>query len=232
MSEYEKEVVNLIKFKVGEYEDRQDYLASLIRATDKWLQKHDANGDIFDGWDNDLAGWFDEAVHAMNAKKEIPDFPDAELGDEESVPDETESEDESAEVAGPEADPEDSVPPNGPAEQDSEPQAEEMADAETSQPRDEGSSQSPKPKYKGKVKTRYDDCDDKKRDRFGVIIGTKTHDVVALYEKGTTSAEIEEKIGGRHYNILRTLAKKGHRVAKMPGGGFKLTHKDDLRDPE
>src|ERR1700692_2793784 len=79
MSDYEKQVVKLIKFKPNDYADHQDYLAALIRATDKWLAKHDPKGDIFAGWDDGLANWFDLAASAMNSKGTIPDFPDREV---------------------------------------------------------------------------------------------------------------------------------------------------------
>lgn len=64
-------------------------------------------------------------------------------------------------------------------------------------------------------------------DRFGCVNGTKTAKVVEMFETGTTMNEVEKAIGGRHYNILKTLEKRGHRVSRGPGGSIKLTHKDD-----
>lgn len=65
------------------------------------------------------------------------------------------------------------------------------------------------------------------KDRYGVAIGTDTHKAVLMYEKGTTSRELKEKLGGRYYNILTKLAENGHLVEKLPDGVFKVTHKDD-----
>jgi hypothetical protein len=66
------------------------------------------------------------------------------------------------------------------------------------------------------------------KDRFGVILGTKTHEAVKMYVKGTTQNQIVEALGSRYYNILGRLAQEGHRVEKLPGGVWKVTHRDDL----
>jgi hypothetical protein len=76
--------------------------------------------------------------------------------------------------------------------------------------------------------TRYDDLTGEK-DRFGVVIGTKTHEAVKMYEAGTTAKELYEKLEGRFYNILSKLQSDGHMVEKLAGGLWKLTHKDDLK---
>ena len=83
---------------------------------------------------------------------------------------------------------------------------------------------------KGKIDTtRYDNMTGEK-DRYGVIDGSKTHDAVMMYEKGATSKEIENKLGGRYYNILHTLEQRGHRVEKLPGESPKsLTAMINLR---
>lgn len=66
------------------------------------------------------------------------------------------------------------------------------------------------------------------KDRFGVVMGTKAHDAVMMYEKGCTSIELRRALEGRFYNILRELERRGHRVERQPGGVFKLTHIDDV----
>ncbi len=78
------------------------------------------------------------------------------------------------------------------------------------------------------VKTRYDDVTGE-MDRYGVMINTKTHDAVLMYEKGTTSKGLTDKLGGRFYNILRKLSEQGHLVERSPEGVFTLTHRDDIR---
>jgi hypothetical protein len=67
------------------------------------------------------------------------------------------------------------------------------------------------------------------RDKFGVVIGTKTHEAVKMYEKGATGAQIVDALGGRHYNILTKLTEQGHRVEKLDGGVWKLTHRDAIK---
>ncbi len=229
MSEYEQELVELIHFKSQDYPDRQDYLAALLRAADRWLKKHDPESDIFSTWDDDLCNWMDTAIRAMNAKDIIPDFPDAEEDTEDA-----ETEEETVDEPNPEAEadptPADPVSVAGGQADELEP-ATAGADAPGNNP---GTSETEHPQLKkGKkpkrelMPTRYDNLTGEK-DRYGVIIGTKTYDAVKMYEHGTTARELQEKIGGRFYNILQKLAKDGHKVEKRAGGGFKITHKDDL----
>lgn len=66
------------------------------------------------------------------------------------------------------------------------------------------------------------------KDRYGITLGTKTADAVALYEKGATAKDIQDKVGGKHYNVLKRLEKEGHKVEKLEGGIWKLTHVDDV----
>lgn len=227
MSDYEKQVVALIKFKTNDHVDRQDYLASLIKAADKWLANNDENGDIFDGWDNELAGWFDEAVHAMNAKKKIPDFPDIELGEEDTVPDENEPDEVDEAEAEAEANEEETVP-DAAEEAGGADVTDEVAPIKNKSNARKSGPRAAKTKHSDFNNVTRDAVEHATRDRFGVIIGTKTHDAVVMYERGCTAREIDEQVGGKHYNILASLAKKGHRVEKLPGNVFKLTHADDL----
>lgn len=211
MSEFEKELVTLIRFKPNDYHDRQDYLAALARAADKWFAVKDKDQAIFDGLEDGLAGWFEEAITAMNHKDTIPEFPDRELEEPMTAPDEEEE----AENADNEAEP---VPTEG-------------GDAATAAV-DEGKAAdpvAPKPKTKKEKSppSRYDTISGIK-DRFGVVVGTKTHDAVLMYERGTTVRELAATIGGKHYNILNRLKKLGHTVVPRPEGGFKLTHRDDV----
>ena len=48
-----------------------------------------------------------------------------------------------------------------------------------------------------------------------------------MFEKGATSREVKEKLGGTYYNILGKMQENGHRLIKE-GSLFTLTHKDDL----
>lgn len=79
-----------------------------------------------------------------------------------------------------------------------------------------------------KIPTRYKNLDPTKRNRYGVVLGTKTDEALQMFEKGASQPEVSKKLYGRHYNILRLLAARGHRVEKTDEGVFTLTHKDDI----
>ncbi len=219
MSDFERELVKIIKFKSTDYADRQDYLAALARAADKWFAAKDKDQSIFDSLDDGLQGWFEGAITAMNTRPPaaIPDFPDLEVMEPIEPAEEDENVDEGAADTTEEA---------------------EVAVPEASSKADSTGGEAPAPKAKKAKKpkvdkaTRYDDLTGEKN-RYGVTLGTKTHDAIMMYEKGCTSKDIDKALEGKHYNILRRLAKEGHRVEKLPGGVFKLTHKDDLdKKPE
>jgi len=209
MSEIETEIAKATKFKPpkGGYPNRQDHLAALARASNKLTD------DEFDELSDDAANWLSTAIKALNARAEIEDFEDVEEAEE------TDEETEESEAT-PEAD----------AKAEAENEAEEAAqEAKTTKPK-KGAKKAPKEPKPVRPKqdlSRYDKISGE-RDRYGVMIGTKTHDAVLMYEKGVTGAQIFEKLQGRFFNILRDLGKKGHRVEKLPGGIFKLTHQDDV----
>lgn len=238
MSEYEKQVCKLTKFKPELYADHQDYLAALVRYVDKWLYKHDAKGDLFAEWDDALCNWFDEAVHALNKGEHLlPDFPDREIAD--SAPafeplDEEDFSDESGDaetVPDPPKEPEAAAP--GPV-----PEAAPTANPEPTEPpkpvpMEPATALIPAKRKKWEVKgptrmpTPYDILTGDK-DRYGVIVGTKTHDAILMYERGTSAKEILQALGGRHYNILNRLRREGHKVVKLPKHRFKVYHRDDV----
>ena len=229
MSEYEKQVIALTKFKMADYGDHQDYLASLVRHTDKWLQKHDVKGDIFDGWDSVLADWFDSSIHVLNdGDGPLPDFPDrTEPIPEYVIEEELVSEPDPNAVAVVEEVGEETVVATAPPSGDqSSPPTEPL-------PTDPPAALVPIKAKKWGVKkptrapTPYDILTGEK-DRYGIIVGTKTHDAVVMYERGASAKEILQALGGRHYNILRKLKKDGHRVVRLTKHRFKVTHKEDL----
>ena len=65
------------------------------------------------------------------------------------------------------------------------------------------------------------------RDRYGLVVGTKVSQAVALFEKGAPMKLIKEKLGGPQNNVLDKLRKQGHLVEKFDGV-IKVTHKDDI----
>lgn len=221
MSEVEKELRTATKFK-GKQEDRQELLHALARAADKLHQ------DIYDNLSDEAANWHTEAVSAINKREAIPDFEDIELLDQTSEePDEDEVDEELAPAE--EADDEDGQDEAEPAEDEAEDEAEpEEKPAEKPEKKAKVIAVRAKKPPKVRVDTsRYDNITGEK-DRFGVVEGTKTSDAVKMYERGTTAKEIMETLGGRFYNILTRMTNEGHRVEKLEGGRWKLTHKDDL----
>lgn len=69
------------------------------------------------------------------------------------------------------------------------------------------------------------------KDRFGVTLGTNTHEAVKMYSTGdgATLNEVAERMNGvRYYNILKKLEKRGHHVTKDPDTKkYRVIHKDD-----
>lgn len=237
----EQELTKTVKFKApkGGFKDRQDELAALAKAVVK------LSDDDFDELSNEAADWVNNAIKAINAKDTIKDFGDdnndaedeaeaEELEDEADAEDEDEAEDEEVEDEAP--------------EDEIDHEAEEAAEAAKAEKNKKAAKPKPpakaakatKPEEQEKAapekstKNRYEDLTGEK-DRFGVIIGTKTHDAVLMYEKGATSKQIQdalgegpEKKGGRFYNVLRRLSEEGHLVERSADGVFTLTHRDDL----
>lgn len=213
MSEFERELVTLIRFKPNDYRDRQDYLAALARAADKWFAVKDKDQAIFDGLEDGLAAWFEEAITAMNHKDTIPEFPDRELEEPFVEAPEEEEADENTDAE--EAEPQGAV-------------AGASSPSEVVQPATTPDSETPKAAKKPKPeKSRYEMMSGVK-DRYGCFIGTKLYDAVQMYERGTTAKELLEVLGGRYYNVLQRLKKDGHEVVPRPEGGFKVTHKADV----
>lgn len=219
MTPFEQQFIDTVRFdkEVDDFRDRQDYLAAILRKGDQWFVKHTK---AFDGLPEELADWFNEGIDKLNAKDEIDEFPD--YVEEAEAPEENEKEGSTEERRG-EPEPDEEVPQND--------EAVATSDDNVGTGLREGSETEPPP-VKGKGKRlrppprNYIDLTGEK-DRFGIIKGTKTSDAMAMFEKGATAREIDEKIGGRFYNKLNALAKEGHQVVRN-GDVFKLTHKDDV----
>lgn len=234
MSDIETELVKTAKFKAPKVKgDRQDYLAALARACYK------LDNDTFDEISEPAADWVNKAVEALNNKEDLPEFPDLEDEAQDEEVDESEEDSEAAEAVADaeegtgEDDTEAGDSPDDDAVDEAEPEEKPKTKAKVkAAPKQEV----PPPKRKNKpskeeqakIKTRYDDLTGEK-DRYGIIIGTKTHDAVLMYERGTTSRELKERLGGRFYNILDKLEKAGHRVERSGIGTFTVVHKDDIQ---
>jgi len=209
-SAIEQEVIDATKFNGKRYKERQDYLAALVRAVDGMDE------DDYDNLTDKAADWFTDAAKALNAKHTIPDFEDvpenaADEDDEETEQKRDDDEDEKNDSDEDDEDDEDEA------------DEEEVKTAKKSKAKPKSGRKPVEDPGK-----RYPKITGEK-DRYGIIMGTKTHDAVLLYEKGASSKDILGALNGRYYNILRKLAEEGHKVEKLPEGVFKLTHKDDLK---
>ena len=158
--------------------------------------------DEFDSLSDDAAAWANSAVEAKNSKaEELPDFDEI---DPDAEPDgEPESEDETL------------------AELEAEGEMEELAEtvAPKAKPKKD-----PKPK---KVEASDEELPDVKMDKWGAMEGSKNALALGMFEKGATSKEIKDALGGTYYNILKRMAIKGHKIEKV-GAVIKLTHSDDV----
>jgi hypothetical protein len=212
MSEIEGELVKAAKFNGKKYPGRQEYLAELLKAIDNKI-KDDAYEKLSDG----AVDWHQAAVKAFEGDIDIPDFPDADP-EQEELPLEDDADAETSDAEG--TDTQD----DGAAEPD-----EADGEAEEAKAPKAKSEKAPAKKAKGPKRSIDYSTLTGDKDRYGIIIGTKTHEVVKMYEKGATAAVIQDELGGRHYNILRKLIKDGHKVEKMGDGVWKLTHKDEVK---
>lgn len=224
MSDIEVELLNATKFRGDKYPDRQDYLAALLVAIDKKLTNDD-----YELLSDEAVEWHNAAVAAHEAKEEIPDF-DGSVQHELPLTDP-----EHPLHRGPDAD--DSE------DEDAKPSVELYPDSEAASGEEEPPPPVKKPTKKGAAKGKaraerkpvsYKNPQPNytaltgERDKFGITIGTKTHKAVQMYEKGSTASQVEEALEGRYRNILTKLRDDGHKVEKLAGGVFKLTHRDEV----
>jgi len=210
MSEIERELVEATKVRKSSHKNRQDFLAAIVRGVDKLHQ------DEWDSLSDAAVNWHAAAVESMDKKRHINDFPDVAL----------ESSAQALETEG-----SDNAEPDRDAEMECDLQP--IGSEETSGEKKEKAKAPKAKKVKEKVPDpdidRYDTITGEK-DRFGITIGTKTHDAVKMYntKTGASLNEVDEKIHGRFYNILKKLEKDGHKLEQLEGRRYRLTHKDDL----
>lgn len=222
MPEIETELVKATKVKETSFRARQDYLAALVRGVDKLDQ---------DKWDNlsdEAVAWHAAAVAQMDKKRQIEDFGN----DENQVSSEAEVDNPTLETDGGADDIspaiEDDAIPKAPGPEEQLSSAEEVEEKKPAKQPKAKKVKEPSPNIKPGDVERYAKITGEK-DRFGITIGTKTHDAVKMYNTadGATLKQTGDKLGGRHYNILAKLAKDGHKVEKLPGGVWRVTHRDD-----
>ena len=208
MSAIEKELLSVTKIKPEKYDERQDMLAAIIRyaALDANNKSKISDSD-YDNLSDESVAWIETGAKALDKKKTIPDFPDKESDNEH-----TEGEGTSEELDE-EAQPTHSQPKDAVEADD------EGTEGEQGQSTDSGTQ-----KVK-RQKTRYDGITGEK-DKYGIIVGTKSAEAIKMFEKGRTMAQVTEAIEGTYYNLLRKLVKEGHLLEKLEGSVLKLTHKD------
>lgn len=230
--------------------DRQDQLEGLVKAVDLFCEtkdKKEEHSAAFLALGDPAIDWYNDCVDALNQRKNLPEPPMLANGkgepedddDDDLEPEDDEDDDEEDEDSGPsQHDPEDDA-------KVLQTHAEEAV-AEDENEAAEAAAEAPKPKKakakKAKAKklkpneipkvllpgeTRYQFLDGTK-DKFGIIIGTKTHDAALMYEKGATCKEVSIALGGQHRNILKTCEARGHRVEHLGDGRKVLTCKDEI----
>jgi len=223
----EKELIEATEFELPKngYPDPQDYYAALVKSIGK------LSDDDYEKLSDDAANWASDASTAFKKKESIPNF-DGEVDAAEPVQDEDDDKDKvDAESEAENEDEEAEAESDNEAEEAEEDAEVDKKAAKVSPPKTPPKKPKVDPKLKAERMARaeqYNELNVDEKDRFGIVIGTKTHEAAKMYEKGCTSTELREKLDGRFYNILKQLSDKGHRVERLPGGIFKLTHKDDF----
>lgn len=222
----EQELLDLIRMKdePEDYDSRQDYLAAITRAIDKLKE------DDYDTLSDEAVAWFRAAVDAMNDKEYIPEFEDEDDHADEDDDRESEAEPDSGEARSKSSQ-------QGVSDTDG-----EGADHEAEVVPDKKASVAKPKKLKGRrpvaprpakkpthAPTGHEDITGEK-DKFGIVIGTKTHKAALMYEQGATARQVEDALGGRHRNILKELAKRGHVISKEEGGVWRVTYVEPKKD--
>jgi hypothetical protein len=247
MHPIESELIKVTKYKARtKFANRQDYLGSILNAVMKLAD------DAFDNLSDEAAEWANAAVDARNSKSdELPDFDELKPSDEadDAADEEAADEDEDSPptkngVADEEGD--DGEDDDGDADEDGEetdpddeddaPEDEEGDDPEEAPVKKSSKKAAPKavklkppPKEKkAPAKRAPSNDEDVVLDKWGCIPGSKNAQALAMFEKGATSREIKEELGGTYYNILKKKQLAGHIVEKN-GSVIKLTHKDEVK---
>lgn len=220
----EEQIVKVTKVKESSFKVRQDYLAALVRGIDKLSQ---------DEWDNlsdDVVNWHIAAVGQMDKKRQIEDFA---VNKSEEVEDAAEVETTASGMAENEEIVQLSSPVDDNRDSDNDKEPKPQEETEEKKPRKPKKAKAEKVKSESQYESRpeperYSKITGEK-DRFGITIGTKTHEAVKMYntEEGATLKQVDKAIGGRHYNVLQKLTKDGHKVEKLAGGFWRVAHKDD-----
>lgn len=228
MHTIERELIKASKYKAQrKFADRQDYLKSILNAVSK-LEEDD-----FDVLTDGAADWANAAVEAVNSRDDIPDF------DEDTPKTEDDPEPEDAAVADSEdgADDDDEEGDDSSDDDDEPTDDDDDVQAVDEQPEEKPAKKVKKPAkpvkaalskkpIKGKRPPQFDQGD-VVLDKWGSMEGSKNSQALTMFEKGATSKEVKEVLGGTYYNILKKVVKAGHTLDKK-GSMIKVTHSDDV----
>ncbi len=246
ISPVETELVKYCKFKGTQGRDRQEYLENLVKAIDRYAEKHE---DAFFELSDAATMWFNQAVEATHNRQDLPDFPlngtvaappkPEPVEDEDDPEDDDDlqhNEDGAGEDAGPtQEDPDQDarLPLNMVSDNPDDEAAAAEAEAEAANEAVEAAAAKPKKTRAKKPKSdavpsRYQFVTGEK-DEYGIVKGTKTSEAIKLYEQGATVRQVSDKLGGKYYNILGIVATRGHKVEKGPDGVWTVTHKDRIK---
>jgi hypothetical protein len=244
----EQELLEASGFEPRRNLGRQDYLAALARAI------NEVDETDFDAMSVEAQDWFNDAVRALNKKKNLPDFPDAETETEVAKASKGEKD-------GTEGDP---TPPPSPATIP-DPDEDPVEDDEDDDEAEEAEEEKPKPlktakaakapkvvkakkvkepepeeveaaaeeeaeevEEKPKIK-RLSDMANQPKDKWGFPIKTKNSAAMSMFEKGCRMADVTEAIGGSYYNALSKAVKRGHQLEKASNGVMRLTCMDEIK---
>jgi len=229
MHEVEKELIKATGYKpLRKFSDRQDYLKSILNAVSK-LEDAD-----FEHLSDEAATWANAAVEAHNAKDvDLPDFD--EVGDPEEEIEEVEVEAGAVIEHDPgpddeaEGQPEDELPHDDELHEDDDEDEPEVkpTKAKKAAPKKPEQKEPTLRKVAPVTKTHKDDPE-VELDKWGAMAGSKNSRALAMFEKGATTKEVKDTIGGTYYNVLKKMAQNGHKVEKE-GSLIKLTHTDDMK---
>lgn len=216
------------------YTNRQDYLGSILNAVLK------LSDDAFDALSDEAATWANSAVEAKNAKQDIDDFDETVVDDEtaDTDDDDTGVDDSDDSDSDDDADTDDDGDDTDSVDDDTD--ADEDEDEKPSKRKVKAKAEKPaktKPPAKEKTKAKAApqkgkrppqfDKDDVDLDKFGSMKGSKNSQALAMFEKGATTKEVKEALGGTYYNILKRCVEQGH-VLDKKGAVITLTHKDEV----
>jgi hypothetical protein len=252
----ERELIKVTSYKSRtKFSDRQDYLGSILNAVVK-LSDDDFDNltDEATEWANaavharnskeDIPD-FDEVAAEEGDEPEEADDEEAEADAEEAEDDSDDPE--AADVAddtGADSDDDaDSDDPDEDDEDEEDAEADDEGDADA-EPEPEPKKPVRKPPAKPVKKVaekpepkpvkpkrhnrnpRAHEDEDVIMDKWGCMEGSKNSRALAMFEKGATTKEIKETLGGTYYNILKKMEQDGHTLEKE-GAVIKLIHKDE-----